>query len=211
MADFSKAIGQIEQAEGGYSTDVNDPGNYYPQGLGAGHTFIGTMRGITPTTYLQAFGHVPTVDEMKAVSKNAAEAIYKQLYWDRFEGDSIKDQELANIMLDSAINQGVGTAIKGLNIAVDKPASSVMTADTLSAANNGIQNLIFEKFKKWRIDTYSKGNPLYSAQWIARVKKYKKPITIGLIALVTIGIGVIVLVYIERKKIKQVASSIDIS
>jgi lysozyme family protein len=42
---------------------------------------------------------------------STAKAIFKRLYWDRIYGDTIPDQQLANIFLDGVINHGQGVRL----------------------------------------------------------------------------------------------------
>jgi lysozyme family protein len=204
MADFLKAILKVEKDEGGYTDNPKDAGNYYPQNIKTGK-LIGTNKGITPTTYKTAFGHVPSVSEMKALGQKGSRAILKQLYWDKIMGDKIKSQEFAELMFDSAVNQGVPTAIKAIQTITGHPTTGTMNADTLSGINNTpFQDTLFNKFRDWRIDVYSKGNADFSKQWIERVKRYKKQVGIG--ALVVVGLIGVGLYFLYQNKAKIIST-----
>jgi lysozyme family protein len=204
MADFEKAINKIQKFEGGYSTDKNDAGNYYPQTLKG--TFIGSNMGITPTAYKEFFGVVPTVSQMKSLTKEQAKAIYKKNYWDKIGGDKINNQSIAEILFDSAVNQGVPTAIKGIKKVLGIGDSSPsMDNDTIRKINFSPQKKLFEDFKQWRIEAYASTKKPYVQAWIDRVNKYKFEIGIGAIVIfVSILISVVYLGYKNKSTIEKI-------
>lgn len=89
MADFSIAVEKVLEHEGGYTSGLpGDPGGE-------------TNFGISKRAYPQL--------DIKGLSKQGAMDIYKSDYW-RF--DSVDDQGLANCLLDSSVNQGLGFVLK---------------------------------------------------------------------------------------------------
>jgi lysozyme family protein len=69
------------------------------------------------------------------------EEIYKTLYWDAIKGDTIKNQGIANLMVDFAWGAGPGTAIRKMQEVLNDqflkkiPTTSVMGPLTLAAVN----------------------------------------------------------------------------
>lgn len=120
MADFIQAFSLTSGHEGGYVNDPEDAG---------GETYRGVSR-----RYHRSWAGWKTVDEIKnqnpanldkALEQNKAiqEAVadfYKQFYWDRFWGDEIPLQDIANELFDTSVNLGVHRAVKflqeGLNL-----------------------------------------------------------------------------------------------
>lgn len=71
-------ISSVFKAEGGYSTDKLDTGNYYSG------KFVGTNHGISAPTLAAYLGRTPTVADMKGLDKQKAREIAKNQYFDRF-------------------------------------------------------------------------------------------------------------------------------
>ncbi len=71
-------ISSVFKAEGGYSTDKLDTGNYY------NGKFVGTNHGISAPTLAAYLGRTPTVADMKGLDKQKAREIAKNQYFDRF-------------------------------------------------------------------------------------------------------------------------------
>jgi len=88
MADFQPAVDLVLKHEGGLADNPSDPG-----GL--------TNFGISKRAY-------PNVD-IKALTREGAEAIYQRDYWAPFM-EQEPDQRLANCALDAAVNMGPGVA-----------------------------------------------------------------------------------------------------
>ena len=89
MADehvFQVGLAFVLRWEGEYSFDKNDPGGE-------------TKFGISKRAY-------PDVD-IKSLTRQEAELIYKRDYWDKIGADKM-DKQLAIVCFDSAVNCGVG-------------------------------------------------------------------------------------------------------
>jgi lysozyme family protein len=71
-------IDSVFKAEGGYSTDKNDTGNYY------NGVFVGTNHGISAPVLANKLGKAPTVADMKNLTKEEARTIAGEQYYDRF-------------------------------------------------------------------------------------------------------------------------------
>ena len=89
MADFSIAVEKVLNHEGGFTPGLpNDPGG-------------ATNFGISQRAY-------PDLD-IKRLSVEDAKAIYQRDYWKPWM-ESLEDQQLANCLLDCAVNQGPSVA-----------------------------------------------------------------------------------------------------
>tara|TARA_R110002153_G_C13083383_1_gene474635 strand:- start:100 stop:687 length:588 start_codon:yes stop_codon:yes gene_type:complete len=80
----NELIDSVFRAEGGYSTDREDKGNYYPSG-----NFVGTNHGISAPVLAQYLGKTPTVQDMRNLTKDEAREIAATNYYDRFSIDSL--------------------------------------------------------------------------------------------------------------------------
>jgi len=112
MADFERAFARTMGHEGGYVYDPDDAG---------GETYMGISRRFHPR-----WPGWKTIDEIRITSdheyfsailyenlrvKNEARAFYRDHYWDRFQGDLIPMQEIAEELFDTSVNMGVHRAV----------------------------------------------------------------------------------------------------
>lgn len=113
MADFQPALESVLKYEGGYSTDPDDPG---------GETYRGISRRYHPDWIgwrdiaVANITHKPIDDR---ALDGAVEGFYRTMYWDRFQGDRIPDQALADELMDQAVNLGVTRAVDHLQRALN--------------------------------------------------------------------------------------------
>ena len=78
-------IASVFKAEGGYSTDKGDTGNYY-NGI-----FVGTNHGISAPVLAEKLGRAPTVKDMKSLTVDEASEIAAEKYIDRFNIEELPD------------------------------------------------------------------------------------------------------------------------
>lgn len=100
MASFDLSAAKAFKAEGGYQADPADNANYCDGKL------VGTNRGISAVAYKGYYKKCPTVEDMKRLTVNQALAIYKAGYWDKINGDRIKNQSVADLMFQYIIGSG---------------------------------------------------------------------------------------------------------
>jgi lysozyme family protein len=98
MADYKKIIPFILQWEGGSGNDPDDAGGY-------------TVKGVTIGTWkLKGYdndhdGDIDAADLSKMTMEQWG-MIFKYQFWNRVQGDSIKDQRMANMLVDWVWNSG---------------------------------------------------------------------------------------------------------
>lgn len=120
--------------EGGYVNHPKDPG---------GHT----NKGVTLTT-LRRYRPGATVADLKAISDDLVERIYKDGYWDKVNGDTLAPG-VDGATFDYAVNSGPAAAKKSLMASIGgTPAETVkrLCARRLS---------IYKTFRHW--STFGKG------------------------------------------------------
>lgn len=89
MADFEKAAAFVLEEEGGYeAATAADPG---------GETRYGISKRAYPN------------EDIKNLSVDRAKQIYRADFW-RFDG--VKDQDVANKLLDLTVNLGIGNGVR---------------------------------------------------------------------------------------------------
>ena len=98
MADYRKLIPIIKKWEGGWANDKDDLG---------GATMMGVTIG-TYTNYCRRKGKgKPSNEDLRNITKEEWEDIFKTLYWDRWKADEIENQSIANILVDWVWASGV--------------------------------------------------------------------------------------------------------
>lgn len=86
--NFNVAMAFIRKWEGGYVNDPDDPG---------GETKYGISKRAYPN------------EDIKNLTRERAEALYKRDYWDKMDLDSYP-QDKAVVLMNVAVNMGVGKA-----------------------------------------------------------------------------------------------------
>ncbi|MFL0091439.1 glycoside hydrolase family 108 protein [Tenacibaculum maritimum] len=155
MANYELFKNSIEQAEGGYQNIVEDKGNYNSK-----KERVGTNRGISARFYEGVIGFPPSVDDMKAITREEAHILFKNEFWDKAKADNINNQAVAETIVDHAINAGVGAAGKivqetlnkyfGKNLKVDRSIGNI----TVTAINSIDPSKLFEKLSVARLEDY---------------------------------------------------------
>jgi lysozyme family protein len=118
---FAWTVGQ----EGNYSDDPTDPGNWTGGKIGSG-TLKGTMFGISAASY-------PDLD-IGNLTMEAAQGIYQSDYWAKIQGDFLA-LPVARAAFDSAVNDGVRSAILWLQAAAGVSPDGKLGPITIAAAN----------------------------------------------------------------------------
>ena len=138
MADAKKLIPFIVKWEGGFANHPNDKGG-------------ATNKGITIATFRHFFGSGATVEQLKAMTDEQWETVFRKGFWNPFKGDEIKNQSIANICVDWAWGSGATTAIKQVQRLLGVAADGVVGNITLGAINNAEPEKLFEKIKSARL------------------------------------------------------------
>lgn len=103
MSDFYQAVVESIDAEGGFSNNPKDNGNWTSGIVGKGE-LKGTKYGISAASY-------PDLD-IENLTVDDAKSIYKRDWWDKYHYGAIESQELANKVFDVSINMGATQAHK---------------------------------------------------------------------------------------------------
>ena len=110
---FSEALEIILHHEGGYVNHPKDPGGE-------------TNMGVTKRVY-EDFGGTK---DMKELTREDVEPIYKKNYWDRVKGDDLPDG-LDLMIFDFAVNAGTGRAAKFIQRLVNTTVDGGIGPNTL--------------------------------------------------------------------------------
>lgn len=153
--------------EGGYVNDPHDPGG-------------ATNRGVTIATWRQVGydkdgdGDIDVADLKLITADDAVKRVMKPHYWDRWQADRIKSQNVANLVVDwvwASGKHGITGVQKLLGVKVD----GVVGEKTLAALNAQDPRALFDHIHRARarfIDQVIAGRPTsarYRAGWLRRL------------------------------------------
>lgn len=138
MADYRKLKPFILRWEGGYINDQADLGKQ-------------TNKGVTLSTYRSVFGKNKTVSDLKKITDEQWEFIFEKFYWDKWKADNIKDQNVANILVDwlwCSGSYGIKIPQRVLGVSAD----GIVGSKTIAAINARDGRELFDTIKQERKD-----------------------------------------------------------
>ena len=137
---FSEALEVILHHEGGYVNHPKDPGGE-------------TNLGVTKRVYEEFGGE----KEMKDLTKEDVEPIYKKNYWDRVKGDDLPEG-LDLCIFDFAVNAGPGRAAKFIQRLVGTTVDGGIGPNTLKCIDDYVKESsvaeTIEKYQSMRQEYY---------------------------------------------------------
>ena len=161
MADYRKLKPFILRWEGGYINDQADLGKQ-------------TNKGVTLSTYRSVFGKNKTVSDLKKITDEQWEFIFKKFYWDKWKADDIKDQNVANILVDwlwCSGSYGIKIPQRVLGVSVD----GIVGSNTIAAINARDGRKLFDTIKQERKDYIDRicqtrpQNKKFKKGWLNRI------------------------------------------
>lgn len=151
MANFKPIFDTTLKKEGGFQKFPNDSANYVNGKL------IGTNKGISASAWATYFKKTPTEADMKALTHETAEQIFKKNYWNKINGDKIKNQSVAQLMFQFIIGSGASqlSDLKDIaNATYGKPIlksnDNPFTDQETDVINSIDSKAYWENLKKWR-------------------------------------------------------------
>lgn len=151
MANFNLYTPQLHANEGGFVNHPDDPGG-------------ATNKGITLNTFRKYYNDESLgIENLKDLTTEEANEIYKEFYWDKIRGDDFDSQKLAEIVFDFAVNSGVSRAGKMLqyllrrDYVADTIIDGIIGPQTISATNIASKKTdrLYGSFIKMREDYYN--------------------------------------------------------
>ena len=158
---FDQAFERLIGHEGKFTNDRQDRGNWTTGVIGKGE-LKGTKYGISAMTY-------PDL-EIKNLTLVQAKQIYKRDWWDKINADQINPALVFQVW-DFAINAGMGTAKRKLQLAVGVLDDGINGNLTIQAIKKAELNDILLKFNAERLKYYTSLStwPRYGKGWTLRV------------------------------------------
>lgn len=166
MADPKKFKPLLLKFEGGY---VNNPNDKWGP----------TNKGVTLMKFREVFGNGKTVEDLKRITDEEWETIFRRYFWDLIKGDDIKSQSVANILCDWAYMSGVGLASKRVQRILGVTQDGKIGPKTLNAINKAEARDLFEKIKVARLAHFDaivrarKNQAVFLRGWKNRVNSFK--------------------------------------
>jgi lysozyme family protein len=146
MSIFDRAVALIIEKEGGYVNDPRDPGGE-------------TKFGISRRAY-------PALDIANLTVEQAA-SVYRRDYWDTCQCDGLPP-DVAVLVFDCAVNQGVGAAKLLLQESAGVKADGVVGPATLAAARKPDVAREFAALRAWRYEI-NRNEEVFGKGWFRRL------------------------------------------
>ena len=164
MASYKKLIPIILKWEGGYASDPADTDGGC------------TMKGITINTYRAYFGKSKTCRDLRNISDAQWHSIFIQRYWNKWSGDAIKSQAIANLLVDWLWTSGV-YGIKFPQRILGVVDDGVVGPRTIAAINNyPNQKELFQKLwnrRKKHFESLASGaKKKFLKGWLRRLSDF---------------------------------------
>lgn len=164
MASYKKLKPIILKWEGGWSNDSNDSGGC-------------TMKGVTIGTYRAYFGKSKTCNDLRKISDSQWDSIFIHKYWNKWSADAIKNQSIANLLVDWIWTSGV-YGIKYPQQVLGVTSDGIVGPKTIAAINNyPNQKELFQKLwnrRKKHFESIGKGkNAKFLRGWLNRLADFK--------------------------------------
>lgn len=166
---WSTAKKETLTIEGGYQCDPNDRGNWTSGKCGVGE-LKGTKYGISAMSYPH--------EDIKNLTKERAEYLYKRDYWDRCKCGFIPDP-LSVAVFDYAINSGTAQAVEDLQRSLGVVVDGIIGNQTIGAANRLPPAKVLENYMSRRLEfvIWLSNKPKYRKYrngWVDRVGKIRE-------------------------------------
>lgn len=174
--NFKEAFKHVIGAEGGYTADPNDNGNWTGGVRGKGE-LLGTKYGIAANTYGKSL--LAQGKAIKDLTLDDAMRIYKRDWWDKMRCDDLPSKYRLPLF-SAAINCGMGVAVKWLQESVGAKADGIIGPKTIQAVRTANEQWALNGFyERWlaRYDKIVERNPSqakYLKGWRNRVEEVKR-------------------------------------
>jgi lysozyme family protein len=157
LTSFDRSLAAVLLHEGGFVQHSADSGG-------------ATKFGVTRQTLARFRGHPVSVDDVRALTRTEAGAIYRRLYWDAVRGDALpRGIDLA--VFDFAVNSGPARAVGTLQDILDVRADGIVGPATLSAAQEADPASVIRRLTRSRLAFLSRlaSWPIFGRGWRSRV------------------------------------------
>lgn len=161
LSNWSNAFSLMLKSEGGFVNHPSDPGGM-------------TNLGVTKATWENWVGRESDEAEMRGLTPEKVEPLYKKKYFDAVRGDELP-MGLDYLMFDFAVNAGAGRAIKTLQTAVGVTPDGGFGPMTMAAVQAVDPVELIERFSQAKEDFYRSLTTFatFGKGWLNRVADVK--------------------------------------
>ena len=135
---FDPALRLLLRHEGGFVNHPSDPGGM-------------TNLGVTKAVWEAHKGAPVTEADMRALTPEAVQPVYKARYWDAIQGDALP-YGLDYCIFDCSVNSGPGRAVKLLQYVLYTKVDGVLGKHTLAALQRADPTGLIEDYSQKRLD-----------------------------------------------------------
>ena len=165
QSDWQKSFELMLKSEGGYVNNPADPGGM-------------TNLGVTKATWENWVGRASDEAEMRGLTPEKVEPLYKKKYWDAVRGDELP-AGISYLCFDFAVNAGAGRSIKTLQTAVGVTPDGGFGPMTMAAVQAVDPVELIERFSQAKEDFYRSLTTFstFGKGWLNRVADVKQHAT----------------------------------
>lgn len=165
LSNWPNAFALMLKSEGGYVNNPADPGGM-------------TNLGVTKATWENWVGRESDEAEMRGLTPEKVEPLYKKKYWDAVRSDELP-VGLDYLLFDFAVNAGAGRAIKTLQTAVGVTPDGGFGPMTMAAVQAVDPVELIERFSQAKEDFYRSLTTFatFGKGWLNRVADVKQHAT----------------------------------
>jgi lysozyme family protein len=163
--NWDKAFRLMLVSEGGYVHHPSDPGGR-------------TNLGVTQATWENWVGRKSDEAEMRSLTPEKVEPLYKKKFYDAVRGDELP-AGISYLLFDFAVNAGVGRSIKTLQTAVGVTPDGGFGPITMAAVQAVDLVELIERFSQAKEDFYRSLTTFstFGTGWLNRVADVKQHAT----------------------------------
>jgi len=164
MADFSRYAPKLKRLEGGFVNNPNDKGG-------------ATNCGVTLFTFRSFFGKDKTVDDLRRMTSSQWTKVMKS-YWTTCKADEIRNQSVAEMIVDWHINAG-RNPLKTIQEIIGTTPDGQFGPMTIGAINAMEQRCLHCKIRSARITYYENlvrktpSQAVFLKGWLNRVNEFQ--------------------------------------
>lgn len=133
MANYRESILDILLTEGGYANDPDDLGGETYRGIS--RKFWPNWKGWVIIDARKEDPNFPRILENSQLLMDAVIEFYDINFWDKIGGDKISNQSIADLLVDSAVNEGIVPAVKRAQGIVGLPQTGKVTDELIQKLN----------------------------------------------------------------------------
>jgi lysozyme family protein len=161
LSNWDNSFKLMLKSEGGFVNHPSDPGGM-------------TNLGVTKATWENWVGRESDEAEMRGLTPEKVEPMYKKKYFDAVRGDELP-MGLDYLMFDFAVNAGAGRAIKTLQTAVGVTPDGGFGPMTMAAVQAVDPVDLIERFSQAKEDFYRSLTTFatFGKGWLNRVADVK--------------------------------------